>query len=98
MLVRRDLPSDSYIAVQAAHAASMLAFRLAHAGLPEEEWGDYGPHFVFLGVQDEAELEQWRSELGDCALAYTEPDLGDELTALAYYGARPPGFGRLRLL
>ena len=49
-------------------------------------------------MQDEAELALWEQRLSGRVVAYREPDLGYQLTALAYWGRRVAGFDELRLL
>lgn len=51
-----------------------------------QAWGKYGPSVVLLGVKNEAELKQWRNNLGKQATPFYEPDLDDELTSVAYFG------------
>ena len=83
--------------MQAAHAACQLVYRFGGLAEPDR-WGEFGPHFVWYGLRDEAELLEWERRLGGRALAYREPDLGHRLTALAYWGPRLPEFDELRLL
>jgi hypothetical protein len=83
--------------VQGAHAACQLVHRFGHLADPVR-WGAYGPHFVWYGVRDEAELLVWERRLGDRAVASREPDRAHELTALAYWGPRLPELDSLRLL
>ena len=91
VLVRRDLPWSVRV-VQAAHAVANWAH---HTHVIDEEWGEYGPSFVVYGVRDVAELEMWASRLAG-ATVFCEPDLGSEVTALAYHGqGRLEGLGLL---
>jgi hypothetical protein len=94
LLVRRDL-SWSARSVQAAHAAVALALTRAEQ---LQVGGPCGPPIVLLGVEGESELGEWLRSLGDAAVAFREPDLGDSLTAVAYWGPAVPAFGTLRLL
>jgi hypothetical protein len=94
LLVRRDLPR-SVQAVQAAHAAVQYAERRSC------EWQGRGigtPTIAMLSVADRAELEQWAEKLGRRAERFHEPDLDDQMTAVAYFGADNGFcFGKLRL-
>ena len=95
LLVRRDLPS-SMRSVQAAHAATALA--IAFGARLAATWGPCGPPIVLLGVESEPDLAEWLRRLGAEAVPFREPDLGDALTAVAYWGPAVPGFAALRLL
>ncbi len=75
----------------------MLTFRLREQ-LTDQNWGKYGPHFVFYGLRDQFELEEWAHKLGDRAECFYEPDRDFELTAIAYIGPRMEDFDSLRLL
>ena len=81
VLVRRDLPWNVRC-VQSAHA---VANWTRQNEMSAEVWGKYGPAFVLYGVKGAEELEQWVKELKGSVL-FREPDLGEEATALAYYG------------
>jgi len=83
--------------VQAAHAACQLVHRFGHLADPDR-WGAHGPTFIWYGVDDETGLLLWERRLAGRAIAYREPDRGDELTALAYWGPRLREFDDLRLL
>ena len=79
ILTRRDL-KPSYQAVQAGHAVAEWILR--HQG--QSEW-DNGT-LVYLGIDDEQELQRWTEKL-DCKdmqwTGFTEPDIGDQMTAIA---------------
>ena len=78
VLVRRDL-SPSQQAVQAGHA---LAEHLLRGDL--NGW-DNGT-LILLGVGNEQELQDWAERLTWRGLSYSmfrEPDIGDQMTALA---------------
>lgn len=97
VLVRRDLPWPVRT-VQATHAVmQLMRYQAAHL-LPGEAWGKYGPAVVLLGVSDEQELRDWQDRLGSQAVAFHEPDLCDQMTAVAYYGASHPELRELRLM
>ena len=81
VLVRTDL-SKSYSAVQAGHvlAEYMLAY--------PDDWKNQT--LVYLGVDDEIDLEIWASRLqeeGYRISEFREPDLEDQLTAIAVMDA-----------
>lgn len=104
LLSRRDLPWPVRC-VQAAHAAityvhGQMQFAYDHGdrtpNLPAP-WGRYGPAIVLLGVADEVALEDWHWKLPDSA-AFREPDLGDQLTAVAYYGEPVSELEELKLM
>ena len=91
VLVRRDL-STSQQAVQAGHAVAKLVQR----GLPHSWNGT----LVYLGVNDEDRLDDWKQKLATRDIEhieFREPDIGDELTAIATVD---PGkvFSKLKLL
>lgn len=92
VLTRRDLP-PSVRTVQAVHAVAALVseFSIAFAEIP---W------VIVYGVADEPELDRWRTRLNGkgCWTAFREPDLNEQLTAIAYWGPKASGFGGLRLL
>ena len=80
----------SYQAVQGAHAVAQ--FMMEH---PDSEWKN--GYLIFLAVEDEGELKEWRGHLQfdndeiyddrkkvPFSLFY-EPDLNNQLTAIAVY-------------
>lgn len=82
VLVRMDL-SETYRMVQGAHALAQYAldqpvlFRI---------WGN--GTIVFLGVRNLIELRKWETTLemkGRRLSSFWEPDLDDQLTAIACY-------------
>ncbi len=82
ILVRNDL-SKSKQAVQGGHA--LAAFMLSYPDLAEE-WGNHT--IVYLKTDLETLTRHVKLlPLADINVAYfREPDIGDELTALAAYG------------
>ena len=77
-LVRKDL-TPGQRAVQASHAIAEFLLRG-----PKTEW-DNGT-IVLLGVEDEGELKTWATWLeikGKPYAAFKEPDIGNQMTALA---------------
>lgn len=80
VLVRKDLPT-SYIAVQAGHA---VAEWLLH----DQRWKN--ETLVYLGVDNERDLIYWTEKLDFKDIKYIkfrEPDIGNQLTAIAALGA-----------
>jgi hypothetical protein len=78
VLVRRDLPPAQQV-VQSCHAVAEAARSL----LPPDH---QHPHIVVCGVRDERTLRQSHDRLvrqGVRCRAFIEPDLGNQLTALA---------------
>lgn len=93
VLTRRDfLPG--FAAVQTAHSVAELV------STRRPDFKGEIPYVIVLGVKDEAELDSWRTRMDGKAdfVAFREPDLGNQLTAIAYWGKKFPGFGGLRLL
>ena len=90
VLVRKDL-SVSYRAVQAGHA---VAEWLLH----DQSW--YNNTLIYLGVLDEDELNHWAEKLsikGIKWVGFREPDIGNELTAIATH-TEGKIFNKLKLL
>ena len=92
VLVRKD-HSKSKQAVQAGHAVA--EYLLTN---PRTEWKN--GTLIYLQVPDEQTLKEWHSKLKDEAsdlVWFTEPDIGDQVTALACSG-EPDKFEGMRLL
>ena len=82
IVTRRDLPKGVQLA-QTGHAVS--AFAVAHPEL-HARWHKEGNNLICLAAKDEAELKA-QLELGAAATAhFHEPDLGNQLTAIALTG------------
>lgn len=82
VVTRHDL-APKVRAVQSCHAA--IQFCHEHPET-ESEWFRTSNHLVIVGVDDERALTELyrRAEWGDLkASAFREPDLGDQLTAVA---------------
>ena len=80
VLVRKDLPTSSYIAVQAGHA---VAEWLLH----DQRWQNRT--LIYLGVKNERELLHWIDKLSFKGIKYVrfrEPDMGNQVTAIATLG------------
>jgi len=76
VLVRKDL-SESYQAVQAGHAVAEWLLR-------DRTWKN--ETLVYLGVDKEQDLVDWKDKLNYKNIKYAEfrePDIGNELTAIA---------------
>ena len=84
VLVRKDL-SSSYSAVQAGHAlAQYLIDYPDNIGYRDDEWCN--GTLVYLAVDTEDSLVNWAATLNSHDIQYSEfvePDIGDEITALA---------------
>lgn len=93
VLVRKDLPK-SYQAVQAGHAVAQWLI-----DNPDQEWNNHT--LIYLGVNNEAELQEWYLDLLDFSdldpVPFYEPDIGNQLTAIAVY-ADDKEFSNLPLL
>ena len=76
VIVRKDL-SESYRAVQAGHA---VAEWLLH----DQSWKN--ETLIYLGVENETDLLRWGNKLNFKGIKYVgfnEPDINNELTAIA---------------
>ena len=90
VIVRKDL-SESYRAVQAGHA---VAEWLLH----DQTWRN--ETLIYLGVENESDLLRWADRLNFKGIKYTgfnEPDINNELTAIATV-CNDRIFNRLELL
>lgn len=80
VIVRADLPPGAQLA-QSCHVVS--AFAVAHPEL-HRAWHTGGQNLVCLQVPDRRALEYLGNEICPAAYAaFSEPDYGGELTALA---------------
>ena len=82
ILVRKDLGSP-YKMVQGAHALAQYA--LEHT----QDFNEWNNHtVVFVDVKDEKSLYKWKEKLhysDKRTSIFHEPDINDELTAIACY-------------
>ena len=82
ILVRKDL-GNPYKMVQGAHALAQYA--LEHT----QEFNEWNNEtIVFLDVKDEKSLLKWKDKLfySDKKISvFTEPDIGDQITAISCY-------------
>ena len=93
VLCRKDL-KPAYRAVQAGHAVAEYLLRHGQGG----EWQN--GHLIYLEARDEEDLEFWGMKLSRKGLEWTgfrEPDLGNQLTAIACLSDGKP-FKKLKLL
>lgn len=70
-------------AIQAAHAA--IEFQHEHPKIAKN-WNTYSKYLVFLCVKDEEELQFYLKKIKYFDLKHStfyEPDIGDQLTAIA---------------
>lgn len=82
VLVRLDL-AETYRIVQGSHALAQLAL---DAPTAFQMWGN--GTIVYLGVRCLKDLKLWKEKLAAenlCAVSFREPDLDDQLTAIACY-------------
>lgn len=92
VLVRKDMPLP-YQAVQAGHAVAQWCLENPHS-----TWQNNT--LIYLHVENQARLIWWREHLrlrGLDISEFREPDIGNELTAIAVY-ADEKHFKRLQLL
>jgi len=91
VLVRRDL-NQSYQAVQGGHALAEFLLNCP------QDWGN--STLIYLGVNDEFHLKRWEDKLERLGITYAEwrePDIGDQITAIAAYSSEKV-FNNLNLL
>lgn len=85
VLVRKDLV-PSYAAVQAGHALAQYIIEnpdLVGTGI-DSNW--HNGTLIYLAVEDENDLINWASIMYENDIIYSEfvePDIGDEVTAVA---------------
>ena len=92
ILVRQDL-SVPQQAVQGGHALAEYLLKF-----PDTQWRN--GVLIYLRVPDEFELERWAFKLEEAGIhhiEFREPDIGDELTAIAA-PTNTRIFSRLKLL
>ena len=83
VIVRSDLPSWQQCAVQGGHALAELLLDVNVS----EDWNN--GTLIYLKVENEKQLKEYFWEFTDaqyCAAAFHEPDLNDEMTAVAALG------------
>ena len=80
VLIRRDLKSSAYQAVQAGHAVAQWLLHAPNRG----EWKN--ETLVYTSVDNLNHLKYWQDRLKQMNIDYvtfTEPDIGNQPTALA---------------
>jgi hypothetical protein len=94
VLVRKDL-SKSQQGVQGGHA--LAQFMLEYPDLAEE-WGNSTIVYVKADYDIVATMEKTLPDLVDGMSSFREPDIGNELTAIAAYGGAEKYFSNFRLM
>ena len=82
VITRRDI-SPGYQAVQSAHAA--IEFQYEHPEIAKE-WNTNSKYLIFLSVENEEALQRLLQKIQIRNLKYStffEPDIGNQLTAVA---------------
>ena len=83
VIIRNDLPSKPYMACQGGHA--LAEWMLKNPG-QVKEWGNHT--LIYLRVNNEEQLKFWIDVIemsdGKCVI-FREPDLENEITAIATY-------------
>lgn len=85
-VTREDFPKKGYIVPQTTHSVTKFAHEF-----PEKfkDWYENSQYVVCLSVPNENHLKKlyeklkWRDA---DVVAFTEPDIGNQLTAICYYG------------
>ena len=93
VFLRKDLPSK-YAAVQGGHA---LAEYMLKNPMQAAKWGNHT--LIYLQVDNEKEMIKLEKELleqNEIFASFREPDIGDELTAIAIC-SNPERFKLFRL-
>lgn len=84
ILIRSDLSTKAYMACQGGHA--LAQWILENPG-QAQEWGNHT--LIYLRVDNEEQLKFWIDVIemgGEKCVCFREPDLGNEITAIATYG------------
>lgn len=84
-VVRNDI-SAGYQVAQTAHSVAEFAHEL-----PKQfkDWKTNSNYIISLSIDNEEKLQRLYYKLQDYGadvVAFTEPDIGDQLTAICYYG------------
>lgn len=85
VVTRQDLKSG-YQLVQSGHAIAEFGYTF-----PElfNNWVDTSNYLIILSTPDEFHLKHLYKKLkwrGANVVAFTEPDIGDQLTSICFYG------------
>lgn len=84
-ITRKDL-SAGYQLAQSIHAATAFAHEFP---IHFQEWWNNSNYVIALSVDDENHLKTIFNELkcnGANVVAFTEPDIDNQLTSICYYG------------
>ena len=84
-VVRGDL-SPGYQVAQSVHAAAEFAKQFPNQF---KKWGKYSNYVISLSTPTEENLQRLYEKLkwrGANVVVFTEPDIGDQLTAICFYG------------
>lgn len=85
VVVRNDI-SNGLMVAQSCHAIADFAHELPQFF---KSWKDKSNYLISLATQDEQSLQKLYDKLrerGAPIIAFREPDIGDELTAICFYG------------
>jgi hypothetical protein len=72
--------------VQSGHAIAEFAHKFPNQF---DKWAKNSNYLISLSTHDEQKLQRLYEKLkwrGANVVAFTEPDIGDQLTAICYYG------------
>lgn len=92
IFVRQDITAE-YQAVQSAHATLRLGFVLGKNGWTKER--QEALYFTLVGVPNKDELEKLQAEYSTTSVPFYEPDLNNQMTALALTPVRAHKRGKL---
>jgi len=94
VIIRDDLETIAHKAVQAGHAVAQFVL-----DYPQDDWNNN--YLIYVVVENEEKLKFWKMKVEDNAMnfsSFSEPDLGNEMTALACYSTNDKMFSKLKLL
>lgn len=84
-VVRNDI-SNGYQVAQTAHSVAEFAHEFPNQFI---DWKTNSNYIISLSADNENKLQRLYNKLQDYGadvVAFTEPDIGDQLTAICYYG------------
>ena len=85
VIVRKDI-NNGLMMAQSCHAVADFAHELPQFF---KSWKDNSNYLISLATQDEQSLEKYYNKLresGAPIIAFREPDIGNQLTAICFYG------------
>lgn len=94
VLIREDLNTIAYKAVQAGHAVAQFVL-----DNPNNKWKN--SYLIYVKVKNEDQLKFWNMKLTDAGhltSCFHEPDLDNQMTALACSSINDKMFNKLQLL